>query len=260
MTGFRVNMAMVMVGLVALAGVMFAFLMAVDKGDPTPLAAEDAFLPPGKVRHMIYTGTYTYTTGGIQDAPATEQHREEFWLVAGESHPLMRGKVTTPITAETWLEEDAYYEYEPEKSNEVRKRQYDLGYLSAVLPDPEIITKTLKQPNARLVGDGILDGRPVVIIVIDYSEPTPPAGVQKSHTTNTVTYWIDRRTNQILQVVLEDGGPQGGSYRQRTVNRIALDELIDRSKLPADFFEFKLPPGATLVEGVTQTPTPSRSP
>jgi hypothetical protein len=218
---------------------------------------EETFLPAGKVRHLILTGTHTTGDGG----QTTETHREEFWLTRGESHPLMRNEVTVPVTTMTWLDDNAYYEYQPE-NNQVRKYRDGVRYLAAVVPDPEFLTKTLQMDNARLVGDDTLDGRPVVIITVSNngtSDPTPPSESKSSATTTTVTYWIDRQTMQVLQVSQVVTPPTSSTNPVgKTVNKVVLNELLDRSTLPPDFFEFTLPPGATLIEEDTapSTPTP----
>jgi|GEM_PF-4838076 len=237
---FRLNMASAMVALLALAALVIAFIAGLSFEASSSRTEEGVFLPPGKVRHMIYTGTYT-VDGVVQPS---ESKQEEFWLTDGKSHPLMRTKVTMPHTATTWLDDNAYYEYEPDKGNQVRKYPYDPKYLAAVVPDPEIITKTLQMPGARLVGNDTLDGRPVVVVAV----PNGP--------TRTITYWIDRQTNQILQIIVAPSESSTGPA-EKVVNRIALNELIDRNDLPSDFFEFKLPPGAALVENPAfSTPTP----
>jgi hypothetical protein len=256
---FRLNMAMALVALLSVAGLLIASIAGTGFQALLSHPEEGAFLAPGKVRHMIYTGTYT-VDGVVQPS---ESKQEEFWLTEGKSHPLMRTQVTVPTTIMTWLDDHAYYEYEPNKGNQVRKYPYDPKYFAAVLPDPEIITKTLQMPDARLVGDDTLDGRPVVVITVSSSNapsPPPPMKGASPYVATTVTYWIDRHTKQILQITMVNttvGGPQDGLVRDKTLNKITLNELMDRSDLPADFFEFKLPPGATLVENPAfSTPTP----
>jgi outer membrane lipoprotein-sorting protein len=229
MRRFRVNMAMAMVALLAVAGIAFVFIAGIPTQLASPQPSDTTFLPPGKVRHMIYTGTII-RDGGAQPV---ENHREEFWVTKENDHVLMRTKVTVPDSIMTWLDNDAYYEYDLEKGNQVKKYPYDEKYLAAVIPDPDILTKTLKLTNARLVGDDVFDGRPVVVVTVDRG-----AG-------GTAKYWIDRQTNQLRQVEgVISSSPSGPT--ERYVNKIALDELINRNELPADFFEFKLPPGATL--------------
>jgi hypothetical protein len=253
---FRISVVMAWGALLALAAITLVFVTGSRFQRASPQAAKNAFLPTGKVRHMIYTGTYTVA----DNVQTNESHHDEFWLTEGGSHTLMRSIVTVPISAMTWLDDNAYYEYEPAKGNMVHKYPYDPKYLAGALPDPEIVTKTLQIPNARLVGDDTLSGRPVVVIMVsstNSNEPsvpaqTPVAREASFHTGTTGKYWIDRENNQLLQfstVVTLIGGPQDGLVKEESVNKIALNELIDRSALPADFFEFKLPPGATLVQG-----------
>ena len=62
-------------------------------------------------------------------------------------------------------------------STSLRKATQSVGLnidpqlLVSLLPDPEIITRTLQLPNAHLVGNDTLDGRPVVVIVVAIRTP-----------------------------------------------------------------------------------------
>lgn len=263
----RVNMAMALIALLVLAGLSAIFVAT--RQQPSPLAAlplSGDFLPTGMVRHMVLTGTLTTdrrALGGTVET--TEQHHEEFWLTQGQNHPLMKDIVTVPISATNWLDDNAYYSYEPAKGNTVSWSKYDPQLLVSLLPDPEIVTKTLQIPSAHIVGNDVLDGRPVVVIKFGDANSVRPAptgtatkGVS-SYLNTIATYWIDRETNQLLQYSLENttvGSAQAGLI-EKTVNKIALDELVPRSAFPADFFDFKLPEGTVLFN--METPTPERS-
>jgi hypothetical protein len=267
---FRLNAAMALVAVLALAGLTTVLTIAIRQPNvnPGPVLGTTGgkFLPAGIVRHMVYTGTLTTdrrALGGTVET--TEQHHEEFWLAQGQSHPLMRDVVTVPISATNWLDDSGYYSYEPAGGNTVSRSDYDPQVLVTLLPDPEIITKSLQIPNAYLVGNDALDGRSVV--VISYGDPntmraaptsTATKGVP-SYMNTVVTYWIDSETNQLLQYSLEstiERGAQVGLI-EKTVNKIALDELLPRSAFPADFFDFKLPEGAVMFN--METPTPERT-
>jgi hypothetical protein len=270
--GFRLNVAMALVGLLALAGLTTVFIAATarhDLGLPivspgTPTGS--GFLPTGMVRHIVMTGSLTID-GSALGGPVetTEQHHEEFWLAQGQSHPLMRDVVTVPISATNWLDDSGYYSYEPAKGNTVSWSEYDPQLLVSLLPDPAIITKTLQIPNAHPVGNDVLDGRPVVVITFGDANslrpaPTSTATKGVSSYLNTIaTYWIDRETNQVLQYSTDTttvGGAQAGRI-EKSVNKIALDELLPRSAFPVDFFDFKLPEGTVLFN--EETPTPART-
>jgi hypothetical protein len=182
----------------------------------------------------------------------------------------MRDVVTMPVSMTNWLDDSGYYEYEPAKSNEINRSNYDPQLLASLVPDPDIITKSLQIPTAHLVGNDTLDGRPVVVISYGDANTLMPAPTSTSakgtsgslYVSKVVTYWIDRETNQLLQYSSETttvGGTHDG-LKDTVVNKIALDELLPRSNFPADFFTFKLPEGAVLVEAQTPTPDPPSAP
>jgi hypothetical protein len=263
----RVNMAMALIALLVLAGLSTVFVAT--RQQPAPLAAlplSGEFLPAGTVRHMVYTGNTVLDRSALGGTvETTEQHHEEFWLAQGQSHPLMKDIVTVPISATNWLDDSGYYSYDPAEGNTVSRSDYDPQVLVTLLPDPEIITKSLQLPSAHLVGKDTLDGRPV--LVISYGDPnslrpaptsTATKGVT-SYMNTVVTYWIDRETNQLLQYSLESKTVRGAQVGliEKTVNKIALDELLPRSAFPADFFDFKLPEGAVMFN--VETPTPERT-
>src|SRR5207249_4234614 len=60
---FRVNMAMALIALIALAALSIFFIMGI-RSQVSPLqSGENAFVPTGKVRHMVLTGTYSVEGG-----------------------------------------------------------------------------------------------------------------------------------------------------------------------------------------------------
>ena len=259
--GFRLNIAMALVAVLALAGLTAVFIAARQRGvnlglplasSGTPTGSE--FLPTGMVRHIVLTGSLEMdgtALGGTVET--TEKHHEEFWLTQGQSHPLMKDVVTAPISATNWLDDSGYYEYESSKVAQVVRSAYDPQLLAALLPDPEIVTKTLQLPNAHLVGNDTLDGRPAVVIAVpsnDTASATPSAKPGTTHKNTVTTYWIDRNTNQLLQATIEIttvGGSQNGLI-DKTVNKIALDELLPRSAFPADFFTLQATGGGCTVQ------------
>jgi hypothetical protein len=156
----------------------------------------------------------------------------------------MRDQVTVPVSATNWLDDNGYYEYIPSQGSEVHKYPYDPKYLAAVIPDPEIVTETLKEPNAHIAGNEVLNGRFALVIEV----PGQTVSARGTALATTTKYWIDTKTNQLLQiesVTTIAGGLQQGPT-ERTVNKLVLDELKDRSEFPADFFTFMLPPGGVL--------------
>jgi hypothetical protein len=267
---FKLNAAMALVAMLALAGLTTVLIMAIRQPNVNPVPALGTtggeFLPANMVRHMVLTGTLT-TDGSALGGPVetTEQHHEEFWLTQGQSHPLMRDVVTVPISATNWLDDSGYYSYEPAKGNTINWSAYDPQSLASLIPDPEIVTKTLQIPNAHLVGNDTLDGRPVIVISAgdpNSLRPAPTSTATKgvtSYLNTVVTYWIDRKTNQLLQYSIVSTTVRGAQVGliEKTVNKIALDELLPRSAFPVDFFDFKLPEGTVLLN--VNTPTPERT-
>jgi hypothetical protein len=267
---FRLNAAMALVVVLTLAGLTTALILTIRQPNVDPVPAPGMvggeFLPAGMVRHMVYTSDQTVDRRALGGSVATtQQHREELWLTQGQSHPLMKDLVTVPISATNWLDDSGYYSYEPAKDNTVSWSKYDPQLLAAIIPNPEIITQGLQMPNAHLVGNDTLDGRPAVVIVVGDSNtliPAPTASTTKgvpSYNNTIVTNWIDPVTNQLLQYSIESTTVRGVDVGliEKTVNKIALDELLPRSAFPADFFDFKLPEGTVLFN--VNTPTPERT-
>jgi cytochrome c biogenesis protein CcmG/thiol:disulfide interchange protein DsbE len=212
----------------------------------------EQFLPAGKVRHMVFTKVYA-SQAKNEPPQSAEQNHEEFWIVSGKSHPLMRSYVSVPITAWTWIDEDYLYEYEPAQGKYVTQQPYDPTILTHILPDPDVISRTLHQSPDAQVSDEILDGRPVTKIVITSNTPanlTQLPGGGSTYTADRITSWIDKQTYQLLQfegVITTTGGLKDG-FVEKQLLKITVNELVNRSELPDDYFTFKLPPGAVLGE------------
>ncbi len=225
-------------------------------GTATRVVQGDAFVPTGNVRHIILVGsqTITDTTG---KATTEEVHREEFWLAPGQNHYLMRSYVPQSGVW-TLLDDDSYYEYDPQNGDTVTRYSFDPKYQASVVPDPNIITDTLQMPGARSLGETIWNGRRALLIELSNDSagtdeavgakgtPSGSNGTQEADSSPVNMYWIDLETNQILQVeiITVDGDGQTRDVH----NYIELDELIDRSSLPPEYFTFELPPGASLVD------------
>ena len=150
-------------------------------------------------------------------------------------------------------------------------------------PTPDIVTKTLKLPGAHIVGESTIDGRPAIEVEAastgyppdpmtasglpseKYATSTPQPPSQDSERT-VISYrrWIDKLTDQVLlqeHSVKYISGPRSGQIITQEL-RVVRDESIDARELPADFFTFKLPPGATLIEQEQpfSVPTPTLVP
>ncbi len=69
---------------------------------PGNTTAASPFLPAGKVRHLVLTGTLSILAGARDGEPLSKEvHHEEFWLTQGTSHPLMRSAVSVPVSSTT---------------------------------------------------------------------------------------------------------------------------------------------------------------
>lgn len=231
-------------------------------------ASLEQFIPAGKVRMITLAQEQisTHTTGEVYTETT---HIEQFWLAPGTNHPLMKTHVTVPSELWTWIDENSYYEYDPNQSSQLRTYPYDPKYQASVLPDPNIITSTLALPGAVSLGETMLDGRRALLIEVTGQnqpsaqstptpdapskgavEPTPaePANVEAvANTPSSTRYWIDLQTNQLLRVEVLDVAPDGST--KKFINYITQDVLISRDTLIADFFVPAVP--ATPVASPT---------
>jgi hypothetical protein len=278
---------MILLGLLVVAAVGIAYVLPFRSLTPaTGQLDENSFVPIGKARHIAITYT-TVITGSpgtkdknsLQGVPGDGTETLDYWLANGTDHLLMRQSNLSNSSSWQLLTDDAYYNYVPDtyrqEGNEyiggnVYKYPYDPSYIPSftsrypsinILPDPQIMEKILAAiPNSRLVGDALLDGSNVALVeAIGTSDFPVEPGVSRPYDTSLdIRYWVDLSTHKIMQVwsvVTVTSGPQKG-FQYGGVQKLSLDELVDRSILPADYFTFKLPPGTALVDLTSATPTP----
>lgn len=223
------------------------------------------FVPAGMVRHLVYSDT-TISRSSPQDFHQLGSRSLEAWFGNGSSHLLMyvhpssAGQDSKSNEPSTWVEDNAIYNYQPSQDNTVFKYAYNSRYVSMLGPDAGAIDAKLKSlPNARIAGQATVMGRPAVEIESITNRPTPtPASTTKdappvysySPSTTETYLWLDKDTGQLLKRQYVAHYTEGSLAGQVTTNTVVLEknDLFDASYLPEDFFKFKLPPGAKLVE------------
>jgi hypothetical protein len=201
-------------------------------------------VPAGKVRHIVLNndreGQVTYN-GATEITTGTN----EVWLANSRNDLLQRthyqgygsgSDSSTSQTTEVWVQDGKLYTMIPDEKVVVWN---PWPYPSIYAPDPSRISSLLKQPNAHVISDSVMDGRHVVVVDV----PNPVGDHQE---------WIDKDTNRAFQ--WKDEITQAGANPITDTTKIVVDELVDASTLPPNFFQFVLPQGYTLQERVMPTP------
>lgn len=235
------------------------------------------FVPPGKVRHIVVT---TRNEATVASHRPTTMSRD-IWFANGDSHsPLLMRYIATQedwsfvpadfgfytqgaAPREMWLTGDALYlhvlgeaDVRP-VANVVLKYAYDPGYLEVYGPAPGAVSKLLEMhPEARVLGNTWLDNHPVVKIeksaTLGQPARTPSTEADSAPASAmTTTHWIDLDTGQHRRVEIVTRAPAapGGEVQVFTSTTfIERDELLDAGQAQPDFFEFKMPQGASLIE------------
>lgn len=204
------------------------------------------FVPPGKVRHLVINLT------SIREGTPQPLVTENIWYTNGQNHLLMRGNSSGEgvSPSDIWVEEQAIYHYSPNPDNLASKQPYYPQYVSFYFgPDPELLTRSLNMMDARIVGTDSLNGQPVTIVE-GYFEKTAPAtptdGKDSWRPTVKKVVWLDTQEDRLLKTEYTSTYSNGRVDVSTEV--VMEDELSDISEIPVDFFKFKLPEGATLVE------------
>jgi hypothetical protein len=239
--GLRLSLPMLLVVIMGAATLGLAIFASLKITNPGASGGSE-FVPAGKVRHIMlstdhegqasYNGTATVTTGTI-----------EVWLANGPDNYLQRTSYrdygsdnSKPQTTEVWVQDNMLYTMIPD-DKVVLWQPWSFAPIYA--PDPNRISDLLKEPNARIISDTIMDGRKVVVIEV----PSLIGHHQE---------WIDKDTNRAFQ--WRDVDTQVGVNPTTDTAKIVVDELVDASTLAPNFFEFKLPEGYTLQERIMPTP------
>ena len=253
---------------VALALVMvmlFGALLVLQNNSHTVFAPAN-YIPQGKVRHLVieHTTSASSVPGGSLLAQAPTTITQESWLTNGASHPIMYYAFTpadkSPYgSAQLWVTDDAVYNYGQLSTFQVLKYPYNPSYTNRYMPDPGLVASWLneKQLSSRLVAHVTLDGRPVAeIATAAYTMPT--AYGDRDLRTAVDHVWIDTSENIMVKLHRETTYVSGADKgRVETFDyHLVKDELLDRSALSADFFDFKLPAGAKVVDSVDPVANP----
>jgi hypothetical protein len=219
----------------------------------TPGATQGSeFVPAGKARHIVINtkreeegpdkiGVGVPTTGTI-----------EVWYANGRNNLLQHTRFldygagnSRSTTSEVWVQDNTMYTTVPD-DKVVLWQPWTVAPVYAPNglygPDPNLISKVLQQPNARIISDTVMDGRDV--IVIGFASPDEDS-----------QWWIDKDAHRPFQ--WREASIQGG-HTVISTEKMVLDELVGINTLPPDFFEFKLPEGFRLVQ--RKIPTPLSTP
>src|SRR5688500_2894133 len=153
------------IGLASAMAAVLVLLFVVNGVSNTASKPASEFVPRGMVRYFTVSHIFTTTVEGQPGSNSIE----EVWVTNGKTHLLRYSKSTTEgveswTGGETWVEEDAVYHYNPSVANKttVYKYPYDPRHLELYVPNE--ISYLLTIPNSKIVGDDILDGRPVTVI------------------------------------------------------------------------------------------------
>ncbi|MEP6774665.1 MAG: hypothetical protein ABJA50_03640 [Chloroflexota bacterium] len=225
-----------------------------------------AFVPAGKVRHIITTTT--------TDPVGNGSETEEVWLANGTEHLLMWKPAPSFSNGQSpsWgysllVNDDAVWQFN-NTVNKVYKLLYWPNVISSsgTLPDPQVIDNLLKSSDTHIVGTDTLDGHMVVVIeshVGSFVAGTPldiAEGLAKGYDTaqHDFKLWIDKNTYQMIQeqhyITWLGTGPNS-QHKEIVTRRLTTDELVDSGSAPSGLFTFELPAGSTLVDLASQ-PTP----
>jgi len=264
---------------------------------PPPLNAEQlleraqtagAVVPPGKVLHIVVLGNRSVDSaaGSSGAVVAATNDRVEEWISNGQHHQLLRETYTAnPSTTDSTtpillVSEDAIWQFSPE-GNTVTKRAYDpsavpFSVAQAVEGPPGL---QHRQPNAGIVGHSTVIGRAVTEVEWTAAVPPlpdlgtaflapacPPAagslGLSQNRTeTLVVRNWIDSQTYHVLQQESTITDASGHPINQQ-VWKTTVEALEDASRLPADFFTFSVPSGASIhsLPALADCPSPAARP
>jgi hypothetical protein len=184
------NLAALLLALLIVASAGVAVLISTRSSGVSGTLAQNAFVPEGKVRHVVIS--YTNTLTGLDAngerialhnsttmALDSIKHSQDLWYTNGTNHTLLylvdtftnMGTAAPQVSKEyTWIDEDNIYTYSqnvgeaPGGTKIVQRSAYRPDYFDLYGPDPEMISKKLKLPGGHIVSNSILNGRPVVEI------------------------------------------------------------------------------------------------
>jgi outer membrane lipoprotein-sorting protein len=260
--GFRLVFQGLALALVMVTVLWLSFLLS---GGDRAAKPQESFVPAGKVRHLVISHSVAdtvYPVGSATVYTNTTSRTEDVWLTNGKSHLLGKTSIDSPEMQRqyVWVEEDSVYDYTPglftgprgdEIVREVYKYPYDPRHLELYVPND--MNYLLTMPDAVIVGEDTLDGRPVTMVesIAEKPEPLPPPDAGKENR-QVFDYrlWVDKETGQVLQrqhTMTSIEGPRTGQVTIFTF-RVVKNELLEATAFPPDFFTFKLPEGAKVLE------------
>jgi hypothetical protein len=180
----------------------------------------------GTVRHVVYEGVAT-------DPRGTQRFIDEIWLTPGTNHLLVMQPARRPVPGSTLLDpigtividEAAVWTVDLTARTVTRAPFSELCSLQSSdwFGDAAMVATMAHAPGVTVVGTEVLDGR----------ETTKLAWA-------TYMVWFETTSGRLVRF---DDSATGTTY-QKT---ILVDEVLDRSAVPADRFSFSQPAGTTLV-------------
>lgn len=133
------------------------------------------FVPQGKVRHLVYTHSYDYSsaTGGI--APTTNE-QEDVWLADGKDHLLMYRTLSGHPDAWLLVNDNGAYIYSTQGQWAIQwekgygistdpviaRTPYDRRYLAWYLPGSNDVTSFFRNTSAPVNGENV-NGRDTLV-------------------------------------------------------------------------------------------------
>lgn len=231
-----------------------------------------SFVPAGKVLHIVFGDvTESHQIGALKDeTPVTADWQE--WYINGRTHPLMysvylegdsTGK-SVPVTRTIHVQDDAVYGYQgdpAEAGQTIDKYPYNADWFRDRAPDPNLISRLLAAPGARIVAHDTMNGHPEVVI------ENPSSNLHNGSTQSValIRTWIDTSENKGVKWQYFNGfldGDQPARVTTETLT-IATYEFLEASSVAQDFFQFTPPPKATVIQNPdihAQAPKPSPTP
>ena len=195
-------------------------------------ASNTTAVPAGKVRHV----TVVTTTVGAASSPVVY---EEWFGDQGKSVRLAFGdSVLMLADGVGWM-------YLPRESLARRVALSEKRFEALGLGRFALSPATLADSQARIVGRAMALGRPATVVELAAKPIAPgdhktPAAARMRYqiVVDDVTYEIHESRAATLDA--------SGAVLDEVVTRVTLDELLDATQFPPDFFRFVPPPGTTI--------------
>ena len=267
-TKARPLLSMGLAAILLIVGIVSSARLWHTQDGPTA-AAFSLAVPPGKVLHIVaHETTQEGAVAGELGTPAQKARSPEYstwnlWYKVAEQHLLGYTLITAdpgsargPYTKTVRIQSDAVYLFQQDGSDltgDVTWYPASPSVPASFVPDPELLDRALKAPNAGLVGNTILNGMPAIEVVSSdhYHQAANNSDQLLEHYT-----WVHATEQRTLQeqYITRNMSATGKPVESPGALGIVTDtvtvvsyEMLDASTFPANFFTFVPPPGAKLV-------------